>query len=173
LCVYILWKGVVADMSKRNRRIISVVLCFLFCFNLFIPVYSAQAEPLTLAENLSDIQGHWAENTIKKWLRQNLVAGYPDGSFKPDQSITRAEFVAIVNRVFNYTQKAVVQFTDLSPEEWYIDDLAKAVAAGYINGYPDGTFRPEQTITRQEVAAILTQIFSLEGTTEELKKFKD
>ncbi|MGI6145014.1 MAG: S-layer homology domain-containing protein [Peptococcia bacterium] len=119
------------------------------------------------------MQGHWAENTIKKWLRQNLVAGYPDGSFKPDQSITRAEFVAIVNRVFNYTQKAVVQFTDLSPEEWYIDDLAKAVAAGYINGYPDGTFRPEQTITRQEVAAILTQIFSLEGTTEELKKFKD
>ena len=160
-------------MLKRNRRIISVVLCILFCFNLFLPVSTAQAEPLTPAGILNDVQGHWAEKEINKWIQQNLVGGYADGTFKPDQNLTRAEFVAMVNRAFGYTQKIDLEFTDVLPEDWYAVDIAKVVAADYINGYPDGTFRPEQTITRQEVAAILTQIFSFEGTTEEVKKFQD
>lgn len=124
-------------------------------------------------ETPDDVQGHWAEKTINKWRQKSLVGGYPDGTFKPDRKLTRAEFVALVNRAFNYTKEAAVQFTDVSSEEWYIADIAKAVAAGYINGYPDGTFRPDQIITRQEVAAILTRILSLEETTEDIKKLKD
>ena len=160
---------------KRNRRIISLVLCFFFCFNLFLPVGFVQAEPFTPAENLSDIQGHWAEKQINKWLRQNLVGGYGDGTFQPDRNLTRAEFAAMVNRAFGYTQKTAFEFTDVLPEDWYAADIAQAVATGYINGYPDGTFRPNQAITRQEAAAILTKILSLRGaaTEETIKQFKD
>jgi uncharacterized repeat protein (TIGR02543 family) len=162
-------------MLKRNRRLISVFLCFVFCFNLFLPVGLVQAEPLPQGEALSDIQGHWAEREINKWLRQSLVGGYTDGSFKPDQNLTRAEFVAMVNRAFGYTQKTAFEFTDVLPEDWYAADIAQALATGYINGYPDGTFRPNQAITRQEAAAIISQILSLQGaaTAETIQQFKD
>ena len=59
----------------------------------------------THAVTTSDISDHWAKNTIQSWLDQSLITGYEDGSFKPDKSITRAEFMALVNKVYNIQLK--------------------------------------------------------------------
>ena len=127
-----------------------------------------------LAAGFNDIQGHWAETQINNWLEKGLAGGYEDGTFKPNNEVTRAEFVALVNRSFGIeSQGAEADFTDVQPGQWYFQNIAAAKAEGYIGGYPDGTFRPNQTITRQEAASILVRLSGLEQTTEGLAQFKD
>ena len=105
----------------------------------------------------ADIQGHWAEAQIGKWLEQKLATGYPDGSFGPDNSITRAEFVALVNRVFGFTASEPINYPDVAPDAWFSDEIARK-AAGYLSGYEDGTIRPNGQISRQEAALILAKV---------------
>ena len=161
-------------MKKGNLRLVSLFLCCVFILNFCLPLGVVQGEPLPQRAIFTDIKGHWAEKVINKWLSLSLVGGYTDGTFKPDHSITRAEFVALVNRAFEYMQSTTFDFTDVLAQDWYASDVAKAVAAGYINGYPDGTFQPNQAISRQEVAAALTKSLSLQGgSAESLYKYQD
>jgi len=123
----------------------------------------------------ADIQGHWAEAQIGKWLEQKLATGYPDGSFGPDNSITRAEFVALVNRVFGFTASEPINYPDVAPDAWFSDEIAKAKAAGYLSGYEDGTIRPNGQISRQEAALILAKVLQLDlnANPDGIEKFKD
>ena len=108
-----------------------------------------------------DITGHWAEETVltamfDKWVDAST-------SFRPEDSITRAEFVKIVNRAFGIDTSAVdssltTEFEDVECGQWYYADVKAAALAGYINGYEDGTFRPNQPITRQEAARIIAKL---------------
>ncbi|GAB1476510.1 hypothetical protein MASR2M70_13440 [Bacillota bacterium] len=110
-----------------------------------------------------DISGHWAAATIEKWLAAGLAKGGPEGLFRPDASITRAEFVALVNRVFGFSEKAEVAFNDVAAGAWYANDIAKAFRAGILAGDGNGNANPEQPITRQEAAAVLARAFKLEA----------
>jgi hypothetical protein len=112
----------------------------------------------------SDIQGHWAEKQINAWVDKGAASGYPDGSFKPDDSITRAEFITLVNKSFGFTGSAQISFTDVSTTDWFFEQVCRAGAAGYISGYGDGTLRPDNEISRQEVAAILSRLLKLKVT---------
>lgn len=101
--------------------------------------------------------------TIQEFSDRGLTKGYPDGSFRPDQVVSRAEFVAFVNRTFNFeASETAVEFVDINGAEWFFEDLQIAVSQGYIEGYPDGTFRPDKSVTRQEVAVILQRILKYE-----------
>jgi hypothetical protein len=100
----IMQKGVASHMKRKNLRLVSLFLCLVFCFNFCLPVGTAQAEFLSQTSILTDMEGHWAEKEIKAWLMRDLVGGYPDGTFRPDHDLTRAEFVALVNRAFGYSQ---------------------------------------------------------------------
>ncbi|MGI6424163.1 MAG: S-layer homology domain-containing protein [Tepidanaerobacteraceae bacterium] len=128
-----------------------------FCLGLFVPVATAQA-----AAELNDISDHWAEDTITKWIQQGLITGYTDGTFRPDKSITRAEFMTLVNKAFEFNEKAAIGFSDVAPNDWFYDEIAKAVKAGYISGYQDGTAKPNQEISRQEAAVALCKALNLE-----------
>ncbi len=108
--------------------------------------------------SFNDIQGHWAQDDIEKFVSLGYINGYGDNTFKPDGQITRAEFVKIVNRVFNLTSKTNENFIDVNPGDWYYDEIRIAVNNGYINGYEDGTFKPNNLITRQEAMKIITTI---------------
>lgn len=122
----------------------------------------------------TDIQGHWAESQINKWVEQGLARGYTDGTFKPNNSITRAEFITLVNRALGYTETAEINFRDVSPTDWYAGEIAKAKAAGYVSGYQDGTFKPNSQITRQEVASMLARILNLGADNPNIvNSFKD
>ncbi|TYO93256.1 S-layer homology domain-containing protein [Desulfallas thermosapovorans] len=126
------------------------------------------------AAGFKDVNNHWAEGQINKWAENGLAGGYADGTFKPNQQVSRAEFVALTNRAFHIDKKeAAVSFSDVKSSDWYASEVAAAKAAGYIGGYADGTFKPNNPITRQEVASILVRLLDIETTTEGLSVFAD
>lgn len=112
---------------------------------------------------LSDIKGHWAEAAIRQAVHAGIVKGYPDNSFKPDGSTTRAEFIVmLMNQLKHFNQEGKLAFTDKQKiGDWAIPAIARAVDAGIINGYADGSFRPNEAITRAEMAAILSRALQL------------
>jgi hypothetical protein len=124
---------------------------------------------------LKDIGGHWAEKQIKDWNEKGFVKGYSDNTFKPNNTITRAEFITIVNNVFGYKDKAELSFTDIKSSDWYFAEIAKAIEAGYVKGYSDGTVKPNNEISRQEVAMVISNIMRLEmaENSAEISKLKD
>ncbi|MFR3072774.1 MAG: S-layer homology domain-containing protein, partial [Paeniclostridium sp.] len=112
----------------------------------------------TSKSRINDIDGHWAKADIEKFIKLGYVNGYEDNTFRPENQITRAEFIKLVNRVFNLTEKANPNFKDISSQDWYYEDLRIAVKYGYINGYEDNTFRADNPITRQEAMKIITTL---------------
>ena len=109
-------------------------------------------------ECLKDINGHWAEENMRRFTKLGYVNGYEDNTFRPDDTITRAEFVKLVNRVFNLKNKVNENFTDVYTWDWYYDEICIAFNSGYINGYEDGSFKPNNMITRQEAMKIITSL---------------
>ena len=122
----------------------------------------------------NDIKGHWAEETIKEFKYKKFIDGYEDNTFKPNNSMTRAEFVKVVNKVFGYTQKGEEQFTDVNKDDWFYDDICIGIKAGYIKGKSANIFAPNDNITREEVAMILTNIMNnKDENLDKLNTFKD
>lgn len=116
----------------------------------------------SLSSSLSDVKGHWAEQTITGYIYNNVVQGYPDGTFKPDSSITRAELVTIINKLFGFQQaSSELSFSDVTTNDWFFKDVATAQNAKYISGYADNTFRADNQITREETAVLISNILSL------------
>jgi hypothetical protein len=138
-------------MRVKNKYLIAIGLAAVMV--LMFAGQSLAAPP--------DIQNHWAEKQITDWVDRGYISGYPDGSFKPDNTITRAEFVTMVNRAFGKNATVQVSYPDVSAADWFADEVAKAAAAGYISGYDDGTFRPNENIKRQEAAVIITKLLNL------------
>lgn len=123
---------------------------------------------------LIDIDGHWAESQIKDFISKGYIVGYGDFTFRPNASMTRAEFIKVVNRVFGFNEKGTVTFNDVKASDWFYDEVAIAQKAGYINGRSDTTFAPQDKITRQEVAVILTNIKNNKDTNyDKINKFTD
>ena len=110
-----------------------------------------------------DIAGHWAENVIEKAASEGIVNGYEDNSFRPNNSITRAEFVAMLyNSGLASTEypEMLREFADVDYSEWYAKYLMWAVGNGIINGYDDNTFRGNNVITRQEMAVVVSKFIA-------------
>ena len=109
----------------------------------------------------SDIQaGDWYANTVGYAVQVGIVSGYPDGSFKPNKPITRAEFAAIASRFDALAQGNNIAFNDLAPSHWGYNAIRSAASKGWITGYPDDTFRPEKAITRAEVTSITNRMLN-------------
>lgn len=142
-------------LKKTTKRFISIVMAVAMMLSM-IP-FAAFADETTA----SDLSGHWAENVITEWMDYGIINGYEDGTIRPNNKITRAEMTAMLDRVMDYQTKADNTFSDLS-DSWYTDVILKANAAGVISGYPDGTVKPDATITRQEAVAMFSRVLSLD-----------
>ena len=150
-----------------NKKVGKMTLSMALAAVLAFAPAQAFAAPAT------DISGHWAEKVITQWQEKGLISGYEDGTFKPDNSVTRAEFVIMLNKALGFTQKGNVTFSDVSANAWYYDAVAIAVEAGYCAGYEDGTFKPNATITRAEAAVMIAKAKELTANTEAADKFAD
>jgi uncharacterized repeat protein (TIGR02059 family) len=150
-----------------RKRFLAVVVALCLGFQLWLPAVTAAG--------ITDTTEHWAQVHIEKWISDGLITGYPDGSFKPDNSITRAELVTLVNRAFDIPDNnSTSSFSDVKPSDWFYGDVMSGQAAGYISGYPDGTFRPNNPITRQEAAALITNLLDLDpGDANAINAFAD
>ena len=102
--------------------------------------------------------GDWYNNAISTLSNLGVITGYEDGTFRPNASISRAEFVTIATRFFDYTAEYEGTFSDVSYSSWYADFVQAAVDMGLVNGYENGTFRPNASITRAEAVAIVNRV---------------
>lgn len=105
------------------------------------------------------------------------VRGYPNGTFRPERGISRAEMAAILSRIYDRTTTRerieVTAYTDLLSSHWAADDIRLVAEAGLMSGYPDGTFAPERFVTRAEMAAIVSRWLSTEEAGSSTTKFSD
>ncbi|MCM3749635.1 S8 family serine peptidase [Paenibacillus pasadenensis] len=118
-----------------------------------------------------DIAGSWAQSRIQSLSDKLLINGTAAGMFTPKANVTRAEFAAMLTRGLGLTAAAKAPFSDLTAGAWYNDAVSAAYAAGLINGYSDGTFRPNGIISRQELAVMLAKAATLAGVTADSGKF--
>ena len=117
---------------------------------------------------LKDINGHWAAPTISKWIDQGLIQGYGDNTIRPDNPVTRAEFVSMVNRAWGISNDGYSSvFQDVAKDQWYYSDIAAAYNLGYISGSSPETFQPDSTITREQAAVMIAQLLTLEADSED------
>lgn len=150
-----------------NRKLGCLMLAAALCFSFFLPMESYGAS------TFSDIKGHWAEQYIEKAVAQGIIKGYTDGRFLPDEKVTRAEFISMLNRALRNTATGSSSFNDVYRDAWYHTDVSKAVTAGFVSGFDDGSFRPNYKITRQEAAVMLARIIPSYGYSTNLRGFKD
>jgi parallel beta-helix repeat protein len=104
-----------------------------------------------------DVQtGYWAKAYIEALAAKNIIAGFPDGSFKPNEPVTRAQFAAIINKAFkpSATRKAIT-FNDVKSNYWAYSAIQTASSSPFLSGYPDLTFKPEQQIPRVQALVAL------------------
>jgi len=122
-----------------------------------------------------DIADSWAKAAIERAVSLKLVNGYTDGTFKPNQTINRAEFTAIIARALKLeAPKGELSFVDASDiQGWAKDAIQGAVEAGIVTGFADHTFRPSANITRVEMAVMLVKGLGLEQEEAAALSFKD
>ena len=109
-----------------------------------------------------DVQDYWAQPYIKALAAKKIIAGFPDGTFKPNEPVTRAQFAAIVSKAFAPTsQRKALEFSDVSRSFWGYQAIQSAHRGGFVVGYPGGVFQPEQQIPRVQVLVSLANGLSL------------
>ena len=124
---------------------------------------------------VTDISGHWAEASITQVVNSGIVKGYIDGTFRPNTKVTRAEFsVMLMNALNSQGEVSELTFTDQSKiGAWAQTAIAQAVQAGIIQGYQDGTFRPNAAMTRSEMAVMISNALKLSIESKPSTDFAD
>lgn len=131
------------------------------------------ATALPVVTYAADYDNHWAKEAITKWSEKEVLEGYEDGTFKPNNKVTRGELAAIIVRVFGLTDtSAAEKYTDVEATKWYASDIAKVSSAGIMNDYEDGTFKPNQEATREEAAYAIAKAYKV-AAKETNVTFKD
>lgn len=119
---------------------------------------------VTIMASFSDVPADaWYAKAVNTLASLGMLGGYPDGTFRPDAPITRAEFAAIALAFAYDPVNASCSYTDVNTAAWYYTYVAQATTYGWIGGYPDGTFRPNNSITRAEVCVIVNNMLGREA----------
>lgn len=118
------------------------------------------------AKNYPDLPtNHWAYKQIQSLTDEEVLVGYPDGNFKPDESATRAEFAAMVIKALHQDKaplKKTFEFKDVPYKYWAFNTIQRAINFDLIKNTPDNTFRPEDTVTKSEAMDIMVSALNLD-----------
>ena len=143
---------------KVRTRVGSMLVCLAMLLSL-LPVSALAATP-----SFTDIEGHWAQSAIERWSSYGVVEGRGNGTFAPDDNLTRAEMAQIYVNLLQLTEKADISgFTDVSADAWYADAIAKCVAAGIINGTSTDEVSPSGLVTREQMIVTLGRALNVDG----------
>lgn len=115
------------------------------------PVETAKSMPV-----FEDIDAHWAKSSIEKVFARGITGGYIDGTFKPDNQITRAELVVMLVKAFDIPSGIGKDFDD-SLSHWAKQYISQGTASGFISGYNAKAFGPDDLVTREQMAVMITQ----------------
>ncbi len=149
----------------------------------FVALGTVAIAGLALPANAQNAQfsdvgsSYWARPFIESLASEQIIAGFPDGTFKPDQAVTRAQFAAIVRNAFNQPySRTAPRFSDVSANYWANAAIADAYSQGFLSGYPNGVFQPETQIPRvQALVALANGLnYSPQGSVNEvLGRYRD
>ena len=124
-------------------------------------------ENLTKTNRYSDVAAtSWYNTAVSTLSSMGIITGYPDGTFRPNAAITRAEFAAIAARFDHDGDKTAAKFSDIATH-WAKDEISIAYNNGWITGYPDGTFGPQRDITRAETMTLVNRVLNRQPETED------
>lgn len=114
---------------------------------------------VSVTSSFTDVSADtWCYDAVSALSSMGIIQGYQDGTFRPNQPITRAQFAAIVTRFAGAGVPEAQTFTDVPTDYWAYDAISAASGLGWITGYDDGTFRPDATVTRAQVAVIVNRM---------------
>ena len=144
---------------KNNLR--KILLSFFICFvsSLFLNVYAFNDMDKT----------HWAYNYVNQLEKDGVVVGYPDGNYRPEQFVTRAEFATMVVKALkqgNYQVREVTNFSDVDTGFWGYDNIQRAVYLDVMKGLPNGTFLPQSHVSKAQAIAIVISSLKTDDMTE-------
>lgn len=114
-------------------------------------------------KNFTDLEGHWASGSIMDLVELGVIQGYPDNSFRPDEKITRAEFVTLIMKALHLQGSADKGFEDTTTH-WAQDAISTAAGLGIVNGYRDNTFGPDELVTREQMATMVVRAAQIADT---------
>ena len=124
-------------------------------------------ENLTKTNRYSDVtRADWYNTAVSTLSSMGIITGYPDGTFRPNAAITRAEFAAIAARFDSNGDKTTAKFSDIATH-WAKDEISIAYNNGWITGYPNGTFGPQRDITRAETMTLVNRVLNRQPETED------
>lgn len=124
-------------------------------------------ENLTKTNRYSDVtRADWYNTAVSTLSSMGIITGYPDGTFRPNAAITRAEFAAIAARFDHDGDKTAAKFSDIA-SHWAKDEISIAYNNGWITGYPNGTFGPQRDITRAETMTLVNRVLNRQPETED------
>lgn len=127
---------------------------------MFARLMMDQKLPQGFKADYSDVSAdEWYYDAVQLLSAYKIVEGYETGEFRPNASVTRAEFAAMVSR-FDKLAESNKTFTDVTQEHWANKFIGSATTKGWVEGYPDGTFKPEQNITRAEVVTVTNRMLN-------------
>lgn len=131
------------------------LLPILFLLSLILVLFSKQ--PAIAQARFADVQGHWAQDCIETLAQRNVINGYPDRTFRPDATVTRAEYSVMLGKAFPEMQpsRSPVNFLDVPPKHWAYQAIQAAYQAGFLSGYPGGAFKPTEPIARVQAVGAL------------------
>lgn len=136
-------------------------------------VTEEEEEEIVVTVDFDDLDGHWGEDAVEELAAESIVEGDPDGSFRPDDSLNRAEAATLMARIMYewvefeaLTTDYESPFSDLNDEDWYFEDVINLYSYGAVNGNPDGTFAPAKNINRAEFLQLAVNLY--EALNEEL-----
>lgn len=161
-------------MSMPCRTSNAVFLTLGITANIVAPIVISA--PVMAAE-FSDVEAHWARPFIEALAEENVISGFPDGTFKPNAPVTRAQFAAIVRQAFNENKVREARgFTDVTANYWATPAIKEAYETGFMSGYPNRQFRPGEEIPKVQVLVSLASGLRLSPKTQPtdtLKVFRD
>lgn len=162
-------------MIEKNgfgRRFLALLLCAVIGFTT-LPVLHAQE--VYGAELKGVSEGHWARNSLNHMVNAGILNGDKDGQLYPDRTVTRAEYVAMLNRAFNYSsyQDKGLPFRDIKGGEWYADHIRVAYAQGYFSGISANQAGANKPVTREEAAALLCRNLKVSKKALQIDQFTD
>lgn len=151
----------------KKKQVFNVFITAVIIFTMIFSSISA-----VVADNLlSDIKGHWAQDTIEDLVNRRIIEGYPDGTFRPNNNITRAEFTSLLVRAFDLKSGLGKVFSDTA-DHWARDYIKTANYHGLVNGYSDTLFGPDDPVTREQIAAMVVNATKA-GSVNESETFTD
>jgi hypothetical protein len=117
---------------------------------------------------------YWAKPAVDSLVKDNIISGYKDGTFRPGKQVSRAEFVTMINKAFGkYKENAEANFSDVWKYQWFYQQVASAREANYITGY-NGKFLPGKSITRSEAAVMIARVLEFDvAKIDTAQKFVD